>query len=346
MRAVTFDTLITDLPWSRTRNVLPHHSAFFLSFTDGIGQVFKREGLQKDDTVLIPEFYCPDTAHALMTRMNVTFYKVHDDLTIDEDDFEKQISRVDPKAVILYSFFGGSIPTRLYSLLRKDYPDILVIDDYAHRWLNGKTMKWHHPRHIYIDSIRKHTPFLGSHVVSEDAIGLTVASISAYSLTCHLLRASENVINALARVTGSERLREIGDSIFESLDSRIGQADKAAGGDIVAHVMWPYIDVKKVHEQLSVLKARYANNLRNPLAELIKKYDISYIPLRIEHSKMDTFIETLGTKGIAADQLWEYEAWMPARARRLYDSVVILPLTMAMSTEDIDRMCEMIKHIL
>lgn len=346
MRAVTFDTFITDLPWARTRNVLPHNSAFFLSFTDGIGQVFKRARLQKDDTVLIPEFYCPDTVHALMTRMNVTFYKVDDDLTIDEDDFEKQISRIDPKAVILYSFFGGSISTRLYNLLQKDYPDILVIDDYAHRWLNGKTLKWRHPKHIYIDSIRKHTPFLGSHVVAEQELGLTTKSISAYSVTCHLLRTSENVVNALARVTGSERLREIGDSIFEALDSRIGQADKAAGGDVLANAIWPFIDVKKVHEHLSILKARYADNLRSPLAELIKKYDVSYIPLRIEHSNMDAFIEALGRKGISADQLWEYEVWMPARARRLYDSVVILPLTMAMSTEDIDSMCEMIKHII
>ena len=60
--------------------------------------------------------------------------------------------------------------------------------------------------------------------------------------------------------------------------------------------------------------------------------------------KKDEVIEALDAGGIAAEQMWEYERWMPERSRELFDSVVILPLTGAMGDEDIDAMCAIIKE--
>lgn len=345
MKYITFDTLATDLHWTWKRNTLPGYTAFFLSFTDALRYLVRTAGMNKDTVVLLPDFYCPHTAHALMTMATVRFYRVNDDLTVDEDDLKNQVQRTKPAMVVLYSFFGGSIGDAVYRFLEEEVPDALVVDDYAHRSLVGHDIVWKHPNHIYIDSIRKHTPYLGSHMVSKKDFGRLQGSINGYILFCHLLRACENAANVAARITGSSRMRDVSNRLFEALDSRIGDGQEAVRGGRMAETQWPYIDITRVKLHKERLRKRYASALRTKLSTLIEQYEVCYLPLFAKGTTQEELIEALDAGGVSAEKMWEYERWMPERSRDLFDSMVILPLTGAMTEKDVDTICDIITNI-
>jgi dTDP-4-amino-4,6-dideoxygalactose transaminase len=105
-----------------------------------LGIVAKLLGLTKNDSIILPEYFCPAMVEPFIwLGIKVKFYRLNKDLTINRAHFESLIC-VDVKACLLVSFFGFPIDIENSLLLAKKH-GLLVIEDCAHSFFSAKASR-------------------------------------------------------------------------------------------------------------------------------------------------------------------------------------------------------------
>jgi perosamine synthetase len=70
-------------------------------------------GISASDTVLLPAYTCQEVLRSFVKKVNVVFYDVQPDLTIDPDELRRKVSGERVKMVLTTDYFGFLQPYRL-----------------------------------------------------------------------------------------------------------------------------------------------------------------------------------------------------------------------------------------
>ncbi|MFA7682248.1 MAG: hypothetical protein WCX61_04435, partial [Candidatus Peribacteraceae bacterium] len=147
--------------WPSGRKVLS-----FLSFADAFTYLIEHYALQKA-TLLVPSLYCQETLEYFRRYCHLVFYTINPEtLDADREDFTNILRSSQPRIVLLYNVLGKeTVLHQQTEWVRSLRDDAVIISDMAHSLLPLHPLTVLHPRHFFIDSARKCTPHMVSHLV-------------------------------------------------------------------------------------------------------------------------------------------------------------------------------------
>ncbi len=344
---------------------LPHHfkieknnfsfDSFFLSFGDALSKLIEYYGLC-DKTILLPDFYCPETAKTISEKMKIVFYKINSDFSVDKESYFEKIKNSSPDLIINYSFTGFALndaEKEKLKLLTND--STLIIDDCAHQNLKQNFQKIR-LRHFAIDSIRKHSPFLGSHIIglNNTTNGISGQWFNAYKFKCIFYQWLKNLCDLACTITGLETFNNLSDKFFLAQDDIIGTNPNPTKGCPTSFYLYNTVDWKKIYEHKKDMALIFSQELLTanlkgikPLPiETAQKAEMNYLPIFIDKSKREELLDFLNERKIFADILWETspESPKPLCNQGLYDSFIIYPLTWLVKKNDIISLVALLKQ--
>lgn len=91
--------------------------------------------LTSNDTVLLPVFTCQEVLRSFASRVNITFYDVRPDLSIDPDLIKAHLSKSKAQMVLITDYFGFLQPHRREIRNLCDEHGCALIEDCAHSLL-------------------------------------------------------------------------------------------------------------------------------------------------------------------------------------------------------------------
>ncbi|EKD63874.1 MAG: hypothetical protein ACD_51C00161G0001 [uncultured bacterium] len=274
----------------------------------------------------MPDFYCPSTLELIKQYAKVEFYKINDDFSVDKSDYFEKIQKHRPKIILNYSYTGFDLDeedrNRLKNLCTES---TIIIEDYAHKILHHSDIKPLNKNHFYIDSIRKHSPLTGCHVLNKDFKypADIVDKVNFYKIKCLLLQGLKEFFGLLAYVFSSTRFYILSEDVFLKLDDLIGKNKRPTLGSILHYFLYNHLDLKKISNRQKSLIKRFNEKLPGV------DNDMNYYPLFVDEEMQDELLEHLAKKKIFADKLWESQG-------ELYNSFLILPLTWLIRDKDAD----------
>jgi len=102
---------------------------------DALSLILSSLKLNSDDTVLLPAFTCQEVLRAFASRVNITFYDVCPDLSIDADVIKAHLSKRKTAMVLITDYFGFLQPYRLKIRDLCDENGCILVEDCAHSLL-------------------------------------------------------------------------------------------------------------------------------------------------------------------------------------------------------------------
>ena len=324
--------------------------SFFLSFADAFRGLMRSQN-KKIDSILVPDFYCPETLDVYIKYGNLVYYHVRDDLTIDEENYLEAVRVHKPDMIVHYGFFGFPANNIEIRNLLASSPETLGIEDCEHKILLPEDVAFIHRNHIYLDSIRKQTSLLGSHVVAQSKIR-SDGGWSRYRWQCAILRLKHETATIAAALFRSEYFYSKTEEYFERFNAVIGISEYATSGGVFAEVIWEHLDLKRMIQHKKDLIHRYVSTLsglRNEFFHVpaISNENITYFPCLVSKKVQTKFISYLEDRGIWTGTLWELPDDSQYKInRRLLEEIIVLPLTWTMSVEDAGEICQAIKDFL
>ncbi len=356
---ITFDHPILMQPFLP----IPHNllkkrnkKTFFLSFTDALICIFKEYGFTKDDVILVPDFYCPVTIETISAHMKVVSYPVNYDLQHDSASYIQTIKNLHPKVILNYTLGEFSLSKEEKALLASLPDDTVIIDDFAHRILTDSQIQPLTKNHFYIDSIRKYSPFLGSHVVNElfsfnkgDTVGQ-----SFHRFQIQLLQFMMDLINIVALTFSVTRLSDLSIKLYEKQDEILSDIRKPSIGGWLSYYMWNYLDLEKIKAHRSNLVKTFIKYMAGmephiSIPHMHESYygEMIFFPLLIRSDLRSGLIDYLGSRGIYSEQLWFFREDLEVKLnKQLFDTFFILPLTTHMSVDDVKIICALTKQFI
>ncbi|MBA3047139.1 hypothetical protein KKC83_05475 [Patescibacteria group bacterium] len=321
---------------------------FFLSFGDAITCILKQYKCSPEkDIVLMPNFFCTETLTVISRFLNIVFYKINDDFSIDTKNYFEQIERHKPRVIWNYNFLG--IP--FTEAERKKIKDLcaeetIIIEDAAHYILHQEEIHAINSHHFYIDSIRKHSSFLGSHLINANFIPQKdmVENWNIYKTKACFYRLTQNFIDFCFYFSNAKLFSILGNNIFLTLNDIIGNYSRPTLGENVSYFGYGLLDLQKIrkhNKNLALIYNHYFQKLKTPLIktlpnEVIKKSRLtSYYPLFVEKSILRLLEQYLEKNGIFASQLWKIENYYSGLNENLYDSFIVFPLTWLIQEKEI-----------
>lgn len=312
------------------------YGSFFLTFTDAVRSLFNARALPLHSTILLPGFYCPETMSFFESFGRVIFYRINDDLTVNEESYRGQCIAHNPAVIVHYAFFG--FPKKL----AQECPETsarLIIDDGAHCLLPPKNPPAKHI--VYIDSIRKRTTFLGSHVIGAPK-PLEGSLVNWYSIRCTLLHAWYAFLGSVSVVSSSKMLYSLFESAFEAFDGILGTGKTPTRGNIFSYWLWNHLDFKKLSRHTTLLRQTY----HEELSTLPKKFlrcpspssdeEAAYVPVILADEIREALIAFLEKRSVHLYPLWDCPQRTEAEINKnLYHSLCVLPLTWLTTQHDI-----------
>lgn len=157
------------------------------------------------------------------------------------------------------------------------------------------------------------------------------------------------IIDQIAIHTHAKRLS---DKAFAYLDHIIGGNQEPTKGTVSGYVLWNMLDKKKLLNHMSALWREYEQQFKSVSPDIMK-----IVPLRISHNKPPIFFPVLmnptkrnevllylQSHDVYAEQLLEYDSnLIPDRSKKLFDSVVIFPLTYTTTQSQIRKAAYLLK---
>ncbi|PIZ46306.1 hypothetical protein COY32_03505, partial [candidate division WWE3 bacterium CG_4_10_14_0_2_um_filter_41_14] len=221
---------------------------FFLCFADALLfllDYYKLTG--KKERALLPDFYCPDTLKMISRHFAVFFYLTNDDFSIDHESYFSQLKNIKPKLIINYSFLGFILSEEkkkdLAGLITED---TIIIEDYAHHVVDFSDWQPVNKHHYIIDSIRKHSPLLGSHLIGGAMAKAWGKQLNFYKIRCHFLQLVKGLMQYLSIIFNSRKLYDLSDKFFLWQDSVIGNYQDATLGSLGSFYLYNFIDSVKL----------------------------------------------------------------------------------------------------
>ncbi|MFA6322854.1 MAG: hypothetical protein WCX71_05305 [Candidatus Buchananbacteria bacterium] len=326
---------------------------FFLSFADALVCLIKQlPGITGQDNILLPNFYCPDTLNFISHYGRLIFYKVNSDFSIDKENYFEQIAKFNPKIIINYCFTGFELTleekTRLLQTIK---PDTIIIDDFAHRIIEPEKIDYLNNNHFIIDSIRKHSPVLGSHLLGQKFLcqNKNVAGLNLYKLKAHFWQLIKGALELGSYLFRSVFLNDLSEKAFLIHDEIIGNNPQATGGSWLSFLIYNLIDRKKLkahYHQIAMYYNQKLSETKNALiynldSKIIKKSELNYYPLFVNNKIKFDLLQYLREKNIFADILWPAEEVKNQELNYgLYDSFIIFPLNYLINKDDIDYLAK------
>jgi hypothetical protein len=122
---------------------------------DALALATSHLGLGSADTVLLPAYTCQEVLKSFARKVNVLFYDVQDDLTIDPDEIRRQIRGRRVRMLVITDYFGFLQPYRSEIKCICDQEGICLVEDCAHSLLTEGAGQ---VGHLAIFSFRKILP--------------------------------------------------------------------------------------------------------------------------------------------------------------------------------------------
>jgi hypothetical protein len=322
---------------------------FFLSFGDSFLYLVKSFNLNdKDAYILLPEFYCPETAGYFGSYLKPIFYKINPDFSVNKDSYFSLIKNLRPKIIVNYCYTGFNLSpeeTNRLKLLIND--STIIIEDYAHRLINPDKLFFINENHFYIDSIRKNTFLQGSHLVSSNnkLIG-PFEKINFYKIKCTFLQFVKVLFDCFGYLFSYSGFYSVSGLAFEKHDKIIGNYHCPTLGDHLSFWLYNRLDLKRIQQQRNNLSVVYTEHLKTinnslitcPAIQAVQTVEFNYFPLLVEPKIREQLIDYLDKKNIFAETLWEhndYKSLKPEVSNYLYDRLLILPLNQSVKEADV-----------
>ncbi|MGE5297883.1 MAG: hypothetical protein ACM3KM_01845 [Acidobacteriaceae bacterium] len=352
-KLITHNVCASLLPYQWRKNRFPNfaRSLFFLSFADAFRALINSLDVSTR-VILVPDFYCPDTLLLFKEFGDLRFYKTNPDLTINIDSYLESVKSLNPGLIVNYGFLGSPINDSRIRTLLQGLPETIIIEDCAHRILTEQDIAFVHNRHFYIDSIRKQTSILGSHLIFSADLPLPYpdGKFSAYKIRSLLVRAEQETVNMSAYLLQSQFLYLKSEALFDKLDAIIGTSKQPAEGGSLSKFQWSHLNLKKIKAHKASLVDAYLRGLSGIKFEGLKLPPVSdkcltYFPCLVSSVFVDRLIDYLETKQIWVSTLWDEPVVFSGELNKeLLRSVVVLPLTQETSVEDVGRICLEMKN--
>lgn len=330
--------------------VLPTKSRrkFFLSFGDAIICVFKQYACSPDkDIVLMPNYFCTETLDVISRFLKIVFYKINDDFSINKEDYFEKIKQHKPRVIWNYEFLGRPFTEldreRLKSLCTNE---TIIIEDAAHFHLYQEEILPINKHHFYIDSIRKHSPFLGSHLINEnfDPQENNTENWNFYKLRACFYRIIQNILDFFYYISNSKLFLNWGTKLFLKLNDNIGNYAKSTLGEFISYYGYGMLDLRKIKKHNKNLAMSYSNifrKLNTPLIKILPDNEIeksrltSYYPLFVDKSIIESIEKYFSKHNINANRMWEIESFYIGLNEKMYDSFIVFPMHWLIKEKDI-----------
>lgn len=333
---------------------------FFLSFGDSLLSLLNHYNISgQTEYALLPEFYCPDTTKFISRYLKVIFYKINQDFSVNKESYFSQIKNHQPRVIINYSFTGFSLTAEEVGKLKGLINDsTIIIEDCAHRVLDCRNLSFINQNHFYLDSIRKNSPLLGSHLVSQNKnLDLKAKQINFYKIKCQALQCLKGFFDFLAYIFKSQKFYFISGTIFEWQDKIIGNYNQPTLGSYSSFYLYNLLDLEKIknnRKRLALLYAKYLGEIENQIFKILPKekldfLELNYFPLLVEPKIKEDLISFLAKKNIFIESLWDYADFKNCQSEinnYLYNRLLILPISTLVKENDIIYLAKEIKSFL
>ncbi|MDP2586161.1 MAG: hypothetical protein Q8P32_00090 [Candidatus Komeilibacteria bacterium] len=319
---------------------------FFLSFGDSLSFLLEHYQFQPlQQIALLPNFYCPETLKYLSRHFKIVFYQINDDFSVDKESYFKAIQQHQPGLIVNYCFTGFTLSeiekSRLLGLIGNQ---TIIIEDYAHRIVDFKEWQSLSERHFIIDSIRKHAPVLGSHLINlAFKSSVKAEQWNFYKIKCHLLQLTKGLTALLAILLNSQKLHDLSEEMFFLQNQIIGVYPKSTLGNCLSFFLYNCLNLNDLKTHRQELSACYTNGLtalNQPQLKFINqaelaKSELNHYPLFVDPNIQEDLVLYLRQRKIYAERLWETEdIFLNELNLKLYSAFLILPLTANLTPSD------------
>ena len=331
---------------------------FFLTFSDALLCLFNELKVSPEkDIILMPNFYCPDTLKLINKHIKIEFYKINDDLSVNIDDYFEQIQKHHPRIILNYCFLGSFLSDENKVQLKNlCSPSTVIIDDCAHSIISDDNLDFINENHFYIDSCRKHSPFLGSHLVNAhfQYSSKSADRFNFYKLKFEMVHFIEKTLDLLIYILPLKKFELWSQQLFLMGDAISCSPRKPARGSLLNYYLYDCLDLVKIKQHKKDLITYYSFKLGQieTTVKTISKYLIQnatpeYYPLFILAEAFKAFNNHLEAHGIPSADLWEWEdletEFKDKMNIYLYKSIVVFPLTWKVKKADIDTIFNVIQ---
>ena len=194
---------MTDFKWGNLlfkKTAYTSDSSFFsVNGRTGLAIIGQHLKLKTKDTVLLPSYNCLGLVEPFVwLGVNIRFYKLNKDLSVDIEDFKNQLD--DTVKVCVFVHFFGFLPdfSKLSPLL-KTYKKIVIIEDCAHSFYSPNTDNSQNMGDYSVVSCNKFLPTHEGSIV----YGSTANNMNHTALHSSLLSDFKILLNALPLVPKS-----------------------------------------------------------------------------------------------------------------------------------------------
>jgi hypothetical protein len=328
----------------------------FLSFQDAFNYLVKAYHLS-GKKILLPAFYCHATISEMKKSGIEPVFVASDPALFDVDvaDFKKKLSEEKPDIIVIYNFFGKNsvLYDRHHEWEGLAPPDAIIISDFAHTLIPLHKIPFYTDRHFYIDSTRKSTPTMMSHLVAPPRTMIDASLISKNVFIPAYLRLLffiKGIFLRLSLFFDSRLLAQIAMKLFILHDNRIGAYKEAHAGFKIDAWLYKHIDFEKIKSHRKSLHAAYRKNFSIfadqghiglfdiPAAEHGNLCFFFAQVKRIE--KFEALVKAFDRAGFWVDRMWDFDAIedMSDGDKLWGKSIICFPYTVNAQEKDIEKM--------
>jgi hypothetical protein len=316
---------------------------FFLSFSNSFLCILNHhEIVDKKETILAPNFYCINQLNFIGKYLNIIFYKINDDFSVNKKHYFEQIEKHNPKIIL-----NSEEKKRLIDLCEKG---TIVIEDCAQKILSDSESIPVHKNYYYIDSIRKHCSLLGSHMINPDfnRNREDADSISWYKVKCEIMYFIYKILTFFIYIFPSKELFIISEKFLKSFNINLSNVPrKPVLGSHLSFYLYGLIDSEKIekHNKSIILEfKKYFDNLNDirfktlPQDILSSSDLLNYFPVFIEEEIQPYFVEFLLQNNIFPWHLWDIEQtpYLCELNTKLYTSFLVFPIHWLITKKDVE----------
>jgi len=328
----------------------------FASFEDAFDYLVKDLELSGED-ILMPGFYCEDTANNFQKNLKTHFCKIdQENFDIDYDDFLRKIKVLKPKVVMIYNFFGKrSILYDEKEWLKYINKDTVLISDMAHGFLFNQKSDFITDKHFYIDSNRKCTQFMISHLLAPAHYKFNtkyISSLNYYKVRTRLLFSLKNLWLILANKLRSHKFLTLSVKFFMKHNGLIGNNKIPTKAFFVDDFLFRHLDVNKINSHKGKIFAKYTEefakyNISQIRLFKIRKKDfetMNFFPIRIKTEFVKKLMAYFYEESIVIDKLWDLTAIrnLDKKIVQFGEEIIVLPCTSFVHPADVEFIC---KHL-
>ncbi|GKU26932.1 DegT/DnrJ/EryC1/StrS family aminotransferase [Clostridium folliculivorans] len=300
--------------------------------------ILDKINLEKDEVMLLPAYLCPSILQWFnKKRLNIVFYKINSDLSIDLDYLRMCVDKNKVKAIFFINYFGFYHNDDTLTQLEKFKNDgIILIED-------AVQMLWKEPSKKFIgnfvfNSLRKFVPIDGSIVVG-CSDKLKTEEVDDYLSLMYKARMSKTLYQCFGIGKEEEFL-----GIFNSAEECYYKREEYQLIDKQSLDLINRLDIEFIKDRRQENYIYLINELNNHGVKSLFQYSDGAIPvgLPILVNNRDVIRKELRRKNIYCPVHWDIrnEYWVKdfTDSYNIADKILTLPIDQRYDKVDMDRL--------